>query len=335
MTENDMLKQCAAFFQACEHMDCTQREHDPYFSLSTLEPSLSNEVARNAFLYLGCNRTPGGPHAKNIAVIATRIEHYYLSRKDTFLELATAAIRTDENFIKRIRKASQGYIDATMKARHRIKTNIKENTKNNLKKQSGIQIPSFFVTTSSPFTLPSRSQPPHQETIDLETLAIFLAAQRLKLQQLGDTSDMGYMNDLASFVLNGEMLTYQERMTQVWLAHSKLLGQENVLWEAYSANRHFATIPKEASSLNSMDKFADEDFYFFNLMESLGNLDDIKSGRSAQQKPTFFDSKESYFTVYRNALVMEAAHSAYLKNLDIGVPVTVTSGRTIHKIKGA
>ena len=335
MNQIGMLKQCAAFFQACEQMDPVQRANDPYFSLSTLDHSLSNEVARNAFLHLGCDGKLGADSAKNIALIATRIENYYLSHKDTLLEVATAAIQTEENFIQRVRDASKGYIDAMMKARDRMKTNTQENAKTNLKKQSGIQIPTLFVSSSSPVTMPSRSRPPHQETIDLETLAVFLAAQHLKLQQLGDTSNIAYMRDVASFVLNGEMLTHHERMTQVWVAHSKLVGQENVLWEAYDANRRFANIPKEKSSSNLMERFA-EDFYAWSVMESLyDSLDYIKSDGNAQQKPTFFDSKEAYFNVYRNALVMEAAHSSYLHNLDIGFPVTVTSGRTIHKIKGA
>lgn len=316
MTEDELR---AYYTQFCRTLH-NVRSESGYWERSALDDHLSQEVMRNAFFYIGSTvKSHDFVVRKDIEVIATRVENYYLNRKDEILDFLSKMIDGMENFIEHNHAKAGAYITcmAARKTQPTEKTHLKQNISDRR-----IQA----ITSSG--SLPAQKQLPDYENIDLETVGVFLAAQHLKLQQMGCSSGLDVLKHIAAFVVNGGILSQHERMIHMWMAHKKLNGQENVLWEAFAHNPSFATLPVSSQFDNTSVTHILKTFeslleYKLNMF---ADLDHLRTKDEDESSPTFFESKEQYMQTYSNALVMEAVHSAYKQHVIVAFPVVMVSG---------
>lgn len=307
------------YIQFCNTDRANRSDADGYWSRSTLDEHVKEEAMRQAFLYIGSTlKSHEFASDKYIDLIATRIENYYLSRKDEILDLLHNSVLNDqENFIERTCRSSQRYMQYMNEALGQKHGGTSDIAKNIQKRRR--------TSTSYDVVLSDSSIGPFNETIDLEHIGVFLATQHLKLQHMGVSSNLDVLQFIGLFAVNGGRLSYQERMQHIWMAHKKLDGQENVLWKAYEKKHDFCTIPKPKQSTTKKDDISEMISYFmFSYLDDMdSSLSSLKNKSDEKEQPTFFESKDQYLTIYCNALVLEAVYSAYIATLNIA---TVESG---------
>ena len=318
MTEDELR---AHYTRFCVTLNNVQTKNG-YWERSALDTHLAQEVMRNAFFYIGSTlKSQDFASDKDIEIIATRIENYYLNRKDEILDFLSQSIGGAENFIENTHTKAHAYI-ACMTAARKNQPAPQTNLRKNISERR-------MQTITSSGSLPVQKQSPDYENIDLETVGVFLAAQHLKLQKMGCSSGLDVLKHIAAFVVNGGTLSQHERMIHMWMAHKKLNGQENVLWEAFAQNPSFATLPPVSSKVNSASVL-----HILETLESLveyklnmfSDLDRLRMKDEDETSSTFFESQEQYVQTYSNALVMEAVHSTYKQHAIVAFPVVIVSG---------
>ena len=323
----------ARYIKFCNTLDSlSDGDTDSYLSRSALDKNLALDVMRHAFMYIGSTlKSQDFASNKNIEVIATRIENYYLSRKDDILNMLHNMVVNDhENFIERTCRSSEQYMKYMNEAREKKHGNTSGIAKKIHKRRE--------ISLSSGVVLPASLSSPFNETIDSEHIGVFLAAQHLKLQQMGLSDNLNLLEHIGLFAVNGGILSYQERIQHMWMAYNNLDGQENVLWKAYKANNNFAKLPQKKRVAQD-----DKDYALISLQEYIAEFTEThlevlrmrtKILSEKKDDPTFFDSKDDYLKIYCNALVLEAVYSAYIANLDIS-PVVIVSGPALKNPKGS
>lgn len=301
------------YIQFCNTDRASRSDTDGYWLRSSLDEHVKEEVMRQAFLYIGSTlKSHEFASDKHIDLIATRIENYYLSQKDEILDLLHNTILNDqENFIERTCRSSERYMKYMLEALGQKHGGTSDIAKNIQKRRK--------ISTSYDVVLSNGSSGPFNETIDLEHIGVFLAAQHLKLQQMGVSSNLNVLQFIGLFAVNGGRLSYSERMQHIWMAYKKLDGQENVLWKAYEKKHDFCTIPKSKQSTPKKDDISEMISYFmFSYLDDMdSSLSSLKNKSDEKEQPTFFESKDQYLTIYCNALVLEAVYSAYIATLHI------------------